>query len=342
MQSRTAVVILNWNGRHFLEKFLPDVIRFSAEDAEIIVADNASSDDSITVLKQNFPSVHIIENKTNEGFTGGYNSALKKVSAEYYVLLNSDVEVTVNWLKPLVSLMDANPNIGACQPKILSYKERDKFEYAGAGGGFIDKNGYPFCRGRIFNSLETDHGQYNDERAVFWATGACMVVRSSVYHELGGLDENFFAHMEEIDLCWRMQRSGYQVYYCGKSTIYHVGGGTLPKNNPRKTYLNFRNNLLLVYKNAQPREFRVIYRFRQILDAIAACKFLITNGYADFKAVFDAHRDFRSMRKLYDPANGKHFSVRAYSFIYKGNIVREFYIRGRKTFASLKKWRPLK
>lgn len=342
MQARTAVVILNWNGRHFLEKFLPNVIRYSHEDAEIIVADNASSDDSVEFLRKNHPSVRIILNKSNEGFTGGYNRALEQVEAEYYVLLNSDVEVTQDWLKPLIALFDRDPKIGACQPKILSYHERKKFEYAGAGGGFIDKNGYPFCRGRIFSYLEEDEHQFDDERPVFWATGACMFVRASVYHELQGLDENFFAHMEEIDLCWRMQRAGYKVFYCGKSTVYHVGGGTLPKNNPRKTYLNFRNNLLLVYKNAQPEEFRVIYIFRQILDAIAACKFLITNGYADFKAVFDAHRDFRKMRNLYDPANGKHFSVRAYSFIYKRNIVWEFYARGRKKFSQLKKWRSIK
>lgn len=342
MSKKTAVVILNWNGRHFLEKFLPEVIRYSGDDAEIVVADNASSDDSIAFLQKTHPSVTIIENHSNEGFTGGYNRALEKVNAEYFVLLNSDVEVTPDWLQPMVRLMDANKKIGACQPKILSYNDKTKFEYAGAGGGFIDKNGYPFCRGRIFSHLETDHGQYNDERPVFWATGACMMIRSSVWKEMDGLDENFFAHMEEIDLCWRLQRAGYQVYYCGKSTVYHVGGGTLPKNNPRKTYLNFRNNLLLVFKNAQPVEFRVIYRFRQILDAIAATKFLITNGYADFKAVFDAHRDFRKMRVHYDPANGRHFSVRAYSFIYKGNIVVEFYLRRRKIFTALKKWRPIR
>ena len=249
MSVRIAVVILNWNGRHFLEKFLPDVIRFSSDDASVVVADNASTDDSVEYLKKNFPSVRIILNEKNEGFTGGYNRALEKVEAEFYVLLNSDVEVTQDWLKPLLRLMDANKKIAACQPKILSYHEKDKFEYAGAGGGFIDKNGYPFCRGRIFSELETDHHQFDDERPVFWATGACMFVRASVYHELKGLDENFFAHMEEIDLCWRMQRAGYEVYYCGKSTVYHVGGGTLPKNNPRKTYLNFRNNLITFTKN---------------------------------------------------------------------------------------------
>lgn len=342
MSARIAVVILNWNGRHFLEKFLPDVIRHSEGDADIIVADNASTDDSVEFLRKNLPAVRIIINEKNEGFTGGYNRALEKVDAEFYVLLNSDVEVTRDWLKPLLKLMDSDPTIGACQPKILSYHEKNKFEYAGAGGGFIDRNGYPFCRGRIFNALEEDQHQFDDNRAVFWATGACMFIRSSVYHQLNGLDEHFFAHMEEIDLCWRMQRAGHLVYYCGQSTVYHVGGGTLPKNNPRKTYLNFRNNLLLVYKNAQPEEFQIIYRFRQLLDFIAACKFLITNGFADFKAVLVAHRDFRRMRKLYDPENSDHFSVKAYSYIYKGSIVWDFYVRGRSKFSQLKKWRPIK
>ena len=338
MRLKTAVVILNWNGRHFLEKFLPDVIRYSREDAEIIVADNASSDDSVEWLRLHHPEVSIILNEKNEGFTGGYNKALAQVKNEFYVLLNSDVEVTENWLKPLIALMESKPTVGACQPKILSYHERDKFEYAGAGGGFIDCFGLPFCRGRIFNSLETDHHQYDDECPVFWATGACMMVRSSVYHELQGLDENFFAHMEEIDLCWRMQRAGHQIYYCGKSTIYHVGGGTLPKNSPRKTYLNFRNNLLMIYKNAKPEEFKRIYFSRTILDFVAALKFLFTNGYADFKAVLKAHRDFHTLKKKYNPEKGEHFSIDAYSFIYKGSILWDYYLYRHTNFAALKKW----
>ncbi len=335
MSIRTAVVILNWNGRKFLSQFLPDVIKYSKEEAVIIVADNASSDDSIAVLKSDFPSVRIIQNEKNEGFTGGYNCALQQVDYEYYVLLNSDVEVTENWLKPLIQLLDSDKNIAACQPKILSFKEKDKFEYAGAGGGFLDRLGLPFCRGRIFNSLETDQHQFDDTIPVFWATGACMLVRASVYKELEGLDENFFAHMEEIDLCWRMHRAGYEVYYCGKSSVYHVGGGTLPKNNPRKTYLNFRNNLLMLYKNTRPGEFKQLFFIRIIVDWIAAIKFLFTNGFADFKAVLKAHNDFRKMRKKYRPANDDHKRYSSFQFIYRGSIIYDYYLAGKRKFSSL-------
>lgn len=246
---KTAVVILNWNGRKFLKKFLPDVIKFSKKDAEVIVADNASTDDSVAVLKADFPEIRIIENKSNGGFAKGYNQALKLIDAEYYILLNSDIEVTENWINPVIELMESDKNIAACQPKIRSYHEKEKFEYAGAAGGFIDKFGYPFCRGRIFQSLEEDKGQYDDTVEIFWATGAALFIRAELYHKLGGMDDDFFAHMEEIDLCWRLKNEGYKIMYCPKSTVYHVGGGTLPTSSSWKTYLNFRNNFFLIYKN---------------------------------------------------------------------------------------------
>jgi len=293
---RTAVVILNWNGKKFLEEFLAGVVRHSADDARIIVADNASTDGSIEYLQRYHPEVEIITMQENTGFTGGYNRALQHVEAEYFVLLNSDIEVSPGWLKPLITLLDSRPEIGACQPKIRDYHRRDKFEYAGAAGGYLDRLGFPYCRGRIFQSLETDNGQYDDTRPVFWATGACMIVRSSCYRELGGLDERFFAHMEEIDFCWRLHRAGYNVFVCPESIIFHVGGGTLHKSNPKKTYLNFRNNLLMLHNNLTGKKFREIYRYRIVLDALAAFSFLFTSGYADCKAVFRAHRDFRQLK----------------------------------------------
>ncbi|MFT6210319.1 MAG: GT2 family glycosyltransferase, partial [Bacteroidia bacterium] len=245
---RIAVVILNWNGKSFLEKFLPSVIS-NSQGATIYVADNASSDRSLEFVEKNFPTVIRIDNGNNFGFAGGYNKALEDLNEEFFVLLNSDVEITPNWLQPVIALFDSDQQVAAIQPKILSYHDKTSFEYAGAAGGFIDKNGYPFCRGRIFESLETDNGQYDAVQEVFWATGACMFVRSKVYRELGGLDDDFFAHMEEIDLCWRTKRAGHKIMVQPKSIVYHVGGGTLPKSNPFKTFLNFRNGLELLAKN---------------------------------------------------------------------------------------------
>jgi hypothetical protein len=283
-----AVVILNYNGEHFLRQFLPAVIEHS-EEAEIIVADNASTDQSVEIIKNEFPAVRLISLKSNYGFCGGYNKALQAVNADYYVLLNSDVEVTAHWLKPLIRLLDEQPDVAAVQPKIKSFHNKEYFEYAGAAGGFIDSLGYPFCRGRVFDEVEKDLGQYNDEKEIFWATGACMVVRSKLYHQLGGLDEDFFAHMEEIDLCWRLKRQGHTIYYVGESTVYHVGGGTLSKVNPRKTYLNFRNGLSLLLKNLSLTALLWKVPIRIALDDVAAIRFLLKGQGTHAWAIIRAH-----------------------------------------------------
>lgn len=295
---KTAIVILNWNGAAMLRRFLPSVIQHSAEEADIIVADNASDDDSLDVLEREFPSVRTIRLDRNYGFAEGYNKALAQVEATYYVLLNSDVEVSEHWLTPLLSFMDSHPTCAACQPKILSEKRRDHFEYAGASGGFIDKYGYPFCRGRLFDVVEKDSGQYDTPLPVLWATGACLFIRSRDYWEAGGLDARFFAHNEEIDLCWRLRISGREIYCLPESHVFHVGGGTLPQGNPRKTYLNFRNNLTMLYKNLPERELRHVMLVRWVLDYVAAFQTLIMNGnLGDFKAIYRARRDFRRWRK---------------------------------------------
>jgi GT2 family glycosyltransferase len=331
---RIAVVILNWNGRKYLEQFLPRLIETNQHNAEIIVADNASTDDSVSFLTQNHPSVRIIRNLKNNGFAGGYNLALKQVEADYYILLNSDIEVTPNWINPVIELMEKDPLIAACQPKILSYHERTKFEYAGAAGGFIDKYGYPFCRGRLFQSIEEDHGQYDNETEIFWATGACMFIKAKLFHSLGGLDEDFFAHMEEIDFCWRLKNLGYRIMYCPSSTVYHIGGGTLPKVSWRKTYYNFRNNFFLLYKNLPDNLLFEVFAKRMFLDAIAAMRFLFTAGFKDFFAVSKAHFSFYSMigklrvkRRLI-----KHSELKQ---IYKKNIVFEHFLHGKKKFSDL-------
>jgi GT2 family glycosyltransferase len=333
-KSKIAIVILNWNGKRFLEKFLPFLVKYNSVNSEIIIADNASKDDSIQFLENNYPAIRIIRNNENGGFTKGYNDALKQIDSEYYVLLNSDIEVTENWIDPVIALMDSDKNIAACQPKIRSFKNKDEFEYAGAAGGFIDKLGYPFCRGRIFQELEKDENQYDDATEIFWATGACMFVRANIFHKLGGFDNDFFAHMEEIDFCWRLKNSGYKVMYCPDSLIYHVGGGTLPKKNPKKTYLNFRNNFILLYKNL-PREkiFPVIF-LRLFLDAAAAFKFLSEGHVKDFFAVIHAHFAFYfSIRKhIRKRKTIKHIDV---SCIYKKSIVSEYYFKKKKTFKEL-------
>ncbi len=331
--SKTAVVILNWNGRKFLEKFLPSVIANSG-DAEIIIADNASSDDSVQWLGEHHPELRIIRNESNGGFAKGYNDAFAQVRATYYVLLNSDIEVPAGWLEPLIALMDIKPEVAACQPKILSYAEPNFFEYAGAAGGFIDRYGYPFCRGRMFLSLEEDAGQYDDEAEVFWATGACLVVRADCFHQVGGLDNDFFAHMEEIDLCWRLKNAGYKVMVTGASSIYHVGGGTLPKKSSRKTYLNFRNNFILLYKNLPARRIFPVFFLRIPLDWVAAFKFLVEGGFADFWAVTRAHCHFLlNIRKHH--LKRKAQPAHTISGIYNHSIVFDYYFRKKQKFSDL-------
>jgi len=333
---KTAVVILNWNGRLFLEAFLPTIIETSKSVADVIVADNQSSDDSVEFLQKKFPEVKIIHTGGNYGYAGGYNRALSRIDAEYFVLLNSDIEVSENWIQPIIQLMDEDKSIAACQPKILSFKERDAFEYAGAAGGFIDRYGYPFCRGRLFQSLEKDTGQYNDNSEIFWASGACMFVRAEYFNAIGGLDEDFFAHMEEIDICWRLKHQGYKIMYCGESTVYHVGGGTLDKSSPKKTYLNMRNNITMLYKNLPANQLYPIFISRLFLDFFAAIKFLVDGGVRHFGAVTRAHLGFyfsfnknRKKRKLI-----KHQYV---SQIYSGNIVVDHFFKGIKSFNALKK-----
>jgi len=333
---RIAVVILNWNGKNFLEKFLPNVIEHSADVAEVIVADNASTDDSVNFLKQHFSEIRLIQNAENGGFSKGYNDALKHVDADYFVLLNSDIEVTKNWIQPVIDLMESNPEIAVCQPKIRSYDECEKFEYAGAAGGFIDRFGYPFCRGRIFDTLEIDRGQYDDVCEVFWATGAAMFVKASVYKEFGGLDEDFFAHMEEIDFCWRVKNAGYKVMYCPNSTVYHVGGGTLPKQSARKTYLNFRNNLSLIYKNSYSTERFFILFVRFFLDVIAALKFLLEGNFKDAFMVFRAYAHFiRRFPQIRKKRKKQTTICKHHTGIYPFSIVWKYYIQKRKTFDQL-------
>jgi hypothetical protein len=334
MQVNVAVVILNWNGKKFLDDFLPGVIKFSRNYADIYVADNASIDGSVKFLKEKFPEVKIIQNNTNGGFAKGYNDALSKIDAEYYVLLNSDIEVTENWINPVIELMDSDKNIAACQPKLLSYYEQEKFEYAGAAGGFIDKYGYPFCRGRIFQTLETDNGQYNDVVELFWATGACLFVRAEVYHKLGGLDERFFAHMEEIDFCWRAKNEAYKIMYCPGSSVYHVGGGTLPKQSSQKTYLNMRNNNIMLFKNLPASRLLPVFISRLVLDGVAALKFLVDGGLKDMWAVVRAHWRFYSMipQLIKDRKKLKQGKV---SNIYLKNLVYAYFLKGKKTFNAL-------
>ncbi len=331
---KVAVVILNYNGVEFLEKFLPEVLLHSHAVAEVWIADNCSQDDSVAFVREHFPMVHLIVNGSNGGFAAGYNEALRQIDADYYVLLNSDIEVTPNWIPPVIDLMESNTNVVACQPKIRSYFEKDKFEYAGAAGGFIDKYGYPFCRGRIFQQLETDQGQYNDPVEVFWATGACLFVRAKVYHELGGLDADFFAHMEEIDFCWRAKNMGYQIMVNPASEVYHIGGGTLPKSSSRKTYLNFRNNFVLLYKNLPSDRLFKVFIARLFLDGVAAVKFLLQGGVWDFFAVIKAHvyfyRHFSSLRR-----KRRSLQQHKVSGIYNGNIAFDHYLWRKKKYSDL-------
>lgn len=335
---KVAVVILNWNGEAMLRCFLPTVVRYSCDEAEIWVADNASDDASVQLLREHFPSVRLIQLDKNYGFAEGYNRALAQIEAEYYVLLNSDVEVTHHWLTPLVEYMDAYPDVAACQPKLLSEANRDYFEYAGASGGFIDRYGYPFCRGRIFNTVEEDNGQYDYIIDILWATGACMLIRSADYREVHGLDGRFFAHNEEIDLCWRLRQRGRRIVCIPESEVYHVGGGTLPKSNPTKTFLNFRNNLTMLYKNLPDGELKGVMRVRRVLDYVAALKMLVADrSWADFKAVVKARRAFYRWRHNFDDDRREIGRTRTAgpSERVGYSILWQYYVKGRKTFSRL-------
>lgn len=360
---KTAVVILNWNTEGFLKEFLPGLLHSvkNVEGAEVIVADNASTDGSMTVMKECFPTVRTIELEKNFGFTGGYNKAFDQIDSEYFLLINSDIEVTDGWLEPLVLWMDNHPECGACAPKLHSWQEREKFEYAGAAGGYIDMFGYPFCRGRVMKRLETDSGQYDSPADVFWATGACLMVRSSLYRKLGGLDERFFAHMEEIDLCWRMQLEGYKITVVPQSVVYHVGGGTLPASSPFKLFLNYRNNLMMLENNlaktfalqltgkgedmakaAAKGHAKAKRRIaaRRCLDWISAAVYLLTLKKDCFDAVLKAHKEYRKMRisptvqdiMAYLKEFGESASVKG---IYRKWIVLESMLKGDKIFQNI-------
>jgi GT2 family glycosyltransferase len=331
-----AIVILNWNGRNFLEKFLPSVLASTYFSKKVIVADNASTDDSIRFLQDYYPQVFIIQNSGNEGFAKGYNTALKQVTADYYVLLNSDVEVTSNWIEPVITLMESDSTIAACQPKILAWQHKKQFEYAGACGGWLDILGYPFMRGRVFDDCETDMGQYDEAAPCFWASGAAMFVRSSVYHELHGLDPFFFAHQEEIDFCWRAQLAGYKVFVQPASVVYHVGGGTLPKGNSLKTFLNFRNNLIMLAKNLAFADSVWKIPFRILLDALSAWRGLLSGDSGYFFAICKAHFHFTgwllfNKNKSVFPAKKE---GKLYGW-YNGSVVWAYFIQKKKSFSEI-------
>jgi GT2 family glycosyltransferase len=336
---KVSVVILNWNGQEFLRQYLPALVKYSnLPEVEVVVADNGSTDNSREVVEREFPSVRYLQLDQNYGFAEGYNQALRQIEAEYYLLLNSDVEVTQNWLEPLVEMMDADSSIGACQPKILQTEKPEFFEYAGAAGGFIDRFGYPFCRGRLLDVVEKDGGQYDKSGEIFWGTGACLMVRSSVWKALEGLDAHFWAHMEEIDLCWRMKNRGYKVCYNHRSAVHHVGGGSLSYGNPRKIYLNFRNNLFLLYKNLPPALLVPVLLSRMVLDGVAALQFLVTGQVAAFRKVFMAHLAFyRQLSHLRTQRKQllKHVVTQKHPQIYRGSLVWNYYFRGKKKFSEL-------
>lgn len=335
---KTAVVILNYNTRKLLEQFLPIVLSKTENDARVVVVDNASSDDSVAMMQSKFSAVDLIVNKVNGGFAGGYNDCLKHIHADYILLLNSDVEVTDNWIKPLETILDNDKTVAAVQPKIRSYQNKTMFEFAGACGGYIDKFGFPFCRGRLFDTLETDTGQYDNATEIFWATGACMLIRKNIFDELGGFDEDFFAHMEEIDLCWRIQNAGYRLVVEPASVVYHVGGGTLSVLSPRKTYYNFRNNLMMLHKNLPQQKLYSTLFIKLVLDGIAAIKFLFSNGFGHFKAVFNAHMYFYKHynRRKHIRQQAQKQAIRYHEKnIHSKSIVWEYFITGKKKYNEL-------
>jgi len=341
--NRTAIVILNWNGLGFLKKFLEPVVKYSLSPfTSVWLADNGSDDGSLEWVEASFPEVKIIRFDKNHGYAGGYNLALGNIEAEYYVLLNSDIEVTPGWLSPLVEFMNNNPDVAALQPKILSWQNRKYFEYAGATGGYIDKFGFTFCRGRIFDNIEKDEGGYDYPVEVFWTSGACMMIRATAWRECNGFDTDFYAHMEEIDLCWRLHNKGWRLFAVPQSVVYHVGGGTLPYNSPFKTYLNFRNNLYLLYKNLPEEKFRITLFSRKIMDAMAAFFFLLKGKPQNIAAIIKAHRDYyknisslKQKRKFNISDTGNNRKINT---ILNRSLVFEFYLKGNKTFDKIKKY----
>ena len=337
---KTSVVILNWNGAKLLQQFLPTVlIHTQTEDCEVVVADNNSSDNSVEVMRQHFPEVKLIQLDKNYGFAEGYNRALQQVHSQYVVLLNSDVETSPNWLKPMLQHLERNPETVAVQPKILSYADKSKFEYAGAAGGFIDRYGYPYCRGRILHELEEDRGQYDKPMHVFWASGACLCMRRADYMEAGGLDDDFFAHMEEIDLCWRLLARGKKIVCLPQSTVYHVGGASLDSESPRKVHLNFRNNLLMIYKNAPLRNLVEVLLVRTVLDTAAAAHFLVQRKWKHAEAVANAYSDFFKMSPAFKYKRKENMQKSVQTNIpqqYKGSMLFDFYFRKRRTFGELR------
>lgn len=338
-KKKVAIVILNWNGAALMERFLPSVVRYSPEEmAEVVVADNGSTDDSLALLAEKFPSVRVVRFDRNYGFAEGYNRALQQIDTPYAVLLNSDVEVTPGWLEAPLRRLDASPEVAAVQPKLLAEQARDQFEYAGAAGGFMDKYGYPFCRGRIFQEIETDRGQYDAEADILWATGACLFVRTEVYRAVGGLDAKFFAHQEEIDMCWRMRARGYRLVCTPESVVYHVGGGTLNAESPRKTFLNFRNNLLMLYKNLPEKELHRVMRLRFWLDYLAALKFLLEGHPANARAVREARREFHRLVPEYRETrivNQQLAVVKEIPELKSFSLLWQFYVRGKKHYGQL-------
>lgn len=330
---KIAIVILNWNGKELLQKFLPSVVGYS-DQAELYVADNNSSDDSVSFLQREYPQIKIIQNATNGGFAKGYNDALKQVDADIYALVNSDIEVTKNWLDPIIKEFEADDQTAIIQPKLLDFKNRSKFEYAGAGGGFVDFMGYPFCRGRIFMELEPDKGQFNDTTEIFWASGACFFIKSKLYHQLGGFDEGYFAHQEEIDLCWRVQNEGYRIKYVGTSEVYHVGGATLRESHPRKTFLNFRNSLYTISKNVPKRYVFLVVFFRLILDGVAGLKFILElrpiHTWSIIKAHLSFYWNFRDLMK-----KRRRLSFKQTNYFYCFSIVWNHFILRKNRFDQM-------
>lgn len=331
---KIAIVILNWNGKQLLENFLPSIVKHSTlTNIEIVVADNASTDDSVDFIQKNYPEIKVVQNEENGGYAKGYNNALQHIKADVYALVNSDIEVTEGWLKPIISIFEKEPETAIIQPKILDFKNRSKFEYAGAAGGFIDKYGYPYCRGRIFSTLETDTKQYDDIAEIFWASGACFFIRSSIFHELNGFDESYFAHQEEIDLCWRAKNQQKTIKYVGNSTVYHVGGATLKEVNPKKTFLNFRNSLFSLAKNLPEKSLIPIIFSRLILDGLAGIKFLMELRPMHTFAIVKAHFSFyyylpKTLKKRKKIKHQNNY------YILK-SIVWDYFVLGKKTFKEL-------